>query len=120
MSLMLQPLQKYADFSGRAPRCEYWPFVTAFVAVLLLGQYALAVSSASKNTLGTLASCAVLFVTVFGCFVPLAAVSIRRLHDRGLSGWWYLLHFVPLANLVVLVWYCLPGDEGDNKYGPKP
>lgn len=53
-------------------------------------------------------------------FIPSLAVSVRRLHDQDKSGWFYLLNFIPFGGLVLLVFYCLPGTPGLNRYGPIP
>jgi uncharacterized membrane protein YhaH (DUF805 family) len=55
-----------------------------------------------------------------GSFVPSLAVGVRRLHDIGKSGWFTLLGFVPIANIVLLVWLAQDGQPGANEYGPNP
>lgn len=52
--------------------------------------------------------------------VPSLAVTIRRLHDTGKSGWWVLLGLIPFVGLVLLVFLALDGEPGDNQYGPSP
>jgi uncharacterized membrane protein YhaH (DUF805 family) len=53
--------------------------------------------------------------------LPTLAVVIRRLHDTNKSGWWWLITFVPfVGGLVLLMFECLPGDQGPNQYGPDP
>jgi uncharacterized membrane protein YhaH (DUF805 family) len=52
--------------------------------------------------------------------VPYVAVAVRRLHDTDRSGWWLLLVFVPLGNIVLLIWFCLPSTWGPNRFGPMP
>jgi uncharacterized membrane protein YhaH (DUF805 family) len=53
--------------------------------------------------------------------IPSIALSIRRLHDRDKSGWWFLLAFIPLIGaLILLVWFALPGTAGNNRFGPDP
>jgi uncharacterized membrane protein YhaH (DUF805 family) len=54
-------------------------------------------------------------------FLPSLAVSVRRLHDRDLSGWWILIGLVPvLGAILLLVWSCMEGTQGDNRFGPDP
>jgi uncharacterized membrane protein YhaH (DUF805 family) len=103
-------LQKYLDFSGRATRSEYWYFVLfyflcAFIAGILDGILGLGVFS---------------IIAVFGLLLPSLAVAVRRLHDTGKSGWWMLIGIVPLAFIVLLVFFCQKSDEAENAYGPRP
>ncbi|MDO6568841.1 DUF805 domain-containing protein [Alteromonas sp. 1_MG-2023] len=112
MNWYLEVFRKYAVFSGRARRQEYWmfflfnmiiSFVLGFVEGLLGG----------PGVIGMLYSLAVL--------IPSIAVSVRRLHDTGRSGWWLLLVFLPLIGaLILLVFMVLDGNEGSNEYGPNP
>jgi uncharacterized membrane protein YhaH (DUF805 family) len=54
-------------------------------------------------------------------FLPALGVAVRRLHDTGRSGWWWLINFVCcIGGITLIVFYCLPGTQGDNKYGPDP
>jgi len=54
-------------------------------------------------------------------FIPITALSVRRLHDIGKSGWFYFLNLVPLiGSIILVVWACFKGNEGENKYGPDP
>jgi uncharacterized membrane protein YhaH (DUF805 family) len=53
-------------------------------------------------------------------FIPDLAVTVRRLHDTDRSGWWYLLLIVPFGWVLVLVWMCTKGTDGQNDYGPDP
>jgi len=113
MSWYLQALRKYAEFSGRARRTEYWMFVLFNV----LASGALSVLEAlafnGPGVLSGLYSLAVL--------VPSLAVSVRRLHDTGRSGWWLLIALVPLLGVVVLLVFAVQdGQPGDNAYGPNP
>jgi uncharacterized membrane protein YhaH (DUF805 family) len=53
-------------------------------------------------------------------FLPLLAVCVRRLHDKNKSGWWYLMCLVPIANIVLFVWFCQRGTIGTNDFGVDP
>jgi uncharacterized membrane protein YhaH (DUF805 family) len=56
-----------------------------------------------------------------GLMVPALAVIVRRLHDTGRSGWWYLVAFIPfIGAIVVLIALATDGQPGDNQYGPSP
>ena len=110
--------KKYACFSGRARRQEYWLFVlfnfiAAFVVGFIGGILAGATGVAAFAFPGTIYNLAVL--------IPGFAVLFRRLHDRGRSGWWWLIAFIPLIGWIVLIVFCcLDSQPGDNQYGPNP
>ena len=91
MNWYIEVLKKYAVFSGRARRREYWMFVlfNVIIAVVLTMIEGIADpdSESSRSTLATLYGLAVL--------IPSLAVSVRRLHDTGRSGWWLLLALSP-------------------------
>lgn len=106
--------QKYADFSGRARRMEFWSFT------LFTGAISLVLNVLYKTTDSTLFS---ILAGVFSLavLVPGFAVSWRRLHDTGRKGTWYLLNLIPVIGWIVLfVWYCQEGTPGDNEFGPDP
>jgi uncharacterized membrane protein YhaH (DUF805 family) len=111
MGWYLTVLKKYAVFSGRARRREYWMFILfhlVIAAVLLTVDRVL-----FDQPILTL-------IYLVAMIVPTVAVVVRRLHDTGRSGWWYLLNFVPLVGLVVFVFVCSSGNIGPNEYGPDP
>jgi uncharacterized membrane protein YhaH (DUF805 family) len=119
MNYFLEALGKYAVFSGRARRSEYWYFVlfSCLIAFVLAG-LGLSVAKAA----GGPPTLAVYLVDLFSLLVllPSLAVSVRRLHDVGMSGWWILLSLVPLGGLVLLYFYCQDSQSGSNAYGPNP
>jgi uncharacterized membrane protein YhaH (DUF805 family) len=112
MSWYLAVLKKYAQFSGRARRAEYWWFFLVNVIVSgVLGW--IEARAGSSGVVGIVYSLAVL--------VPSLAVSVRRLHDTGRSGWWMLLLALPIAGaIVLLVFAAQDGNAGPNQYGPSP
>jgi uncharacterized membrane protein YhaH (DUF805 family) len=112
MNWYVNVLKKYAEFSGRARRKEFWMFVLInFGISIALGLVDMALGDA--GFLGGVYGLAVL--------VPSLAVSIRRLHDINKSGWTLLLGLIPLVGLILLiVFYAKEGDAGDNNYGPNP
>lgn len=118
MEWYLQVLKNYAGFSGRARRKEYWMFVLFNVIISMVigfvsGFLAGATGVSSIAYLSTLYGLAVL--------VPSIAVGIRRLHDIGKAGVWYLIAFVPIVGgILLLVWFCKEGDPGTNAYGDSP
>ncbi|MFN2547855.1 MAG: DUF805 domain-containing protein [Myxococcales bacterium] len=112
MDWYVEVLKKYADFSGRARRRDYWMFVLInFLIACALGVLGMMFRGAA--VLSWLYSLAVL--------VPSLAVAVRRMHDIGKSGWWLLIGFIPLVGaIILLVWACTDGERGDNEYGPDP
>jgi uncharacterized membrane protein YhaH (DUF805 family) len=104
-------LTKYATFSGRARRSEFWWFTLATVFVAIVT--AVVDQIVGNALVSTIVSLALL--------LPSLAVSVRRLHDTGRTGWWCLIALVPLVGAVVLlVFDCQDSTPGDNQYGPSP
>ena len=127
MRWMLMPLQRYADFSGRSRRKEYWMFILLLLIVgialaLVTGGFGsmmdpMHVAEDPAMGLGSM---------IFGLFylailIPALAVQVRRFHDQDKSGWFVLLNFIPLVGgLIVFIFMCLEGTRGDNRFGPDP
>jgi uncharacterized membrane protein YhaH (DUF805 family) len=111
-------LKKYAVFSGRAQRAEYWYYVLFYILIIL----ALSIIDGVAGTFDEQSGIGILgALFVLGTFVPSLAVTVRRLHDTDRSGWWILLNLIPLVGaLVVLIFTCLDGKPGDNRFGPNP
>lgn len=122
---------KYATFSGRASRSEYWYFFlfVILVASVLIGVGA--VFSAGNN--GQISTLSGIFFGAAGLFylgmlIPMIAAGVRRFHDRNLSGWWYLgaivagaIPFVGIAaSIAAFVITVLKGTDGENKFGEDP
>lgn len=118
MDLYLLPFRKYAIFSGRAGRPEYWVFsiANAVISVLLTFVDGLIGTVDAGTGVGALGLVFNLII-----LIPSIAVTVRRLHDTGRSGWWLLLVLLPLIGaLVILVFMLLASNEGDNEYGTNP
>ncbi len=117
MNHYLTVLKKYATFSGRATRSEYWFFILfniiiSFVLGFIDGFIGKAGAEESIGIIGSIYSLAVL--------IPSLAVLARRLHDTNRSGWWMLIGLIPLVGWIILLVFTV-GDSGpDNKYGPNP
>jgi len=114
MNWYLGVLKKYAEFNGRARRMEYWMFALFnFIIAIVLNVLTTIIGEPVLIAIPALYS---LFV-----LIPGLAVTIRRLHDTGRSGWWILIVLVPvIGGLVLLVFMFLDSDAGDNEYGPNP
>jgi uncharacterized membrane protein YhaH (DUF805 family) len=113
MKWYLAVLTNYVGFSGRAQRAEYWYFflfyILIYVVLGLLDQFVL-----GRGPVLVLAYALVVLI-------PSTAVSIRRLHDIGKSGWWLFIALVPLVGgLILLYFMVLDSQAGDNAYGPNP
>lgn len=117
MNWYMQVLKKYAEFSGRARRSEYWYFTLFNIIASIL----LAIVDAVFGTFSAEAGMGVLGgIYTLAVLIPSIAVSVRRLHDTGRSGWWILLAVLPIANLVLLVFMVLDSNPGENRFGPNP
>ena len=118
MNWFIKCLQNYANFSGRARRKEYWFFVLfnvifSIAAMILDNLLGLTFQDQAYGP----------FYCIYGLamFIPGLAVSIRRLHDIGRSGWYFLLALIPcVGGIILLVFDLTPGDVGENQYGPDP
>lgn len=107
-------VEKYATFSGRASRSEYW-YLTLFGYLLSLLIFFIGYSLNSPELMMGIS-----LVVCLIFFVPGLAVSVRRLHDTGRSGWWLLLAFIPyIGSIALFIIFCI-GSNDDNKYGPNP
>lgn len=119
MEWMLLPLKRYADFSGRSRRKEYWMFLLGvFIAVIVLSiiEGIVGLSGMVGGVYGPLTT-----LFFLGILVPSIAVQVRRFHDQDKSGWFVLLGLIPfLGGLAVLVFMCLEGTRGPNRFGPDP
>jgi uncharacterized membrane protein YhaH (DUF805 family) len=103
-------LKKYAQFTGRARRQEFWMFTLFSVGIaIVLGIIG---GLIGFSLLSTLYSLAVL--------VPSVAVGVRRLHDTGRSGWFMLLALIPVIGLVLIYFLAIEGEKSDNAFGPDP
>ncbi len=112
MSWYFEVLKKYAVFSGRARRKEYWYFVLFNIIISILLGFIGGMIGMEK-LLGGIYALAVL--------IPSIAVAVRRLHDTGRTGWWLLIGFIPVIGTIVLfVFMVLDSDPETNEYGPSP
>lgn len=112
--------EKYADFTGRARRAEYWWFVLVNLGVTI-GISVVSLILASSNDSSAGLGAIIYIVYALGVFVPSLAVTVRRLHDTNKSGWMLLIAFIPLVGaILLLVFYFTDGDPGTNRFGPSP
>ncbi len=150
MEWMILPFKRYVDFEGRSRRKEFWMFqlLNLLVALVLAGPFFVTFMGASIANAGDPvaqeAAMAAMFeggggiLSMVGlgiyalyalvAFLPSIAVTVRRFHDRDMSGWWYLgltvAGIIPLvgflASIALLVFMVLPGTPGSNRFGADP
>ncbi|MCY1166427.1 MAG: DUF805 domain-containing protein [Pseudomonadota bacterium] len=97
--------RKYATFSGRASRSEFWWFFVFQIGTMVLAALIHEIAY---------------YLVSLALLLPAVTVSARRLHDIGKSGWWMLISAVPVLGLIFIAWAAKKGDEGVNTYGPAP
>jgi len=125
--------EKYATFSGRASRSEFWWFQVFIYLVSFVWSFVVGFGSVGREpgqdfppwviVIGIVST-----LITLGMFLPAISVAVRRFHDRNISGWWFLglsvVTFVPivglLAPIAMLVIFILPGTKGPNKFGLDP
>lgn len=112
----------YVGFTGRARRAEFW-WWTLFV--LLVDAFLLILLAIFTSYEGLeLAGAGVIIIYLLfsvAVVLPGLAVAVRRLHDIGMSGWWYLIVLVPVIGPIIpLIWFCLRGTRGRNRFGSDP
>jgi uncharacterized membrane protein YhaH (DUF805 family) len=112
-------LNKYATFSGRARRSEYWWW---YLFVTIVYVVAGILDRAVGLTYGDFTIGGGWIATIAGIvfLVPNIAVAVRRLHDTGRTGWWLLIGLVPVIGFFVLLYFFVLDSENDNQYGPYP
>lgn len=118
MEWYLNAFRNYATFSGRARRKEFWMFVLFnVIAGIVIGMADSTLGFVNYETgIGMLSKLYGMIV-----FIPYLALTVRRLHDTGRSGWWVLIYLVPLIGILVLLFFAsLEGEAGENQYGKNP
>lgn len=102
---------RYATFTGRARRSEFWWFALFnFLVSIVVGVIDAVIGS---PVLG--------YIVALALLVPSLAVTVRRLHDTGRSGWWILIGLIPfIGAIVLLVFECVDSQPGSNSHGPSP
>lgn len=141
MEWMLMPWRRYADFSGRSRRKEYWMFallnfiIFAVLYVIMISVMGPSITETMMQAevgmepvqppAGMMAGLGIVDLIMgiysLAVFVPSLAVTVRRFHDQDKSGWFVLLAFIPMVGgIVLLVFMCLEGTHGENRFGPDP
>lgn len=115
MNQYLHAMRNSFNFSGRASRKEFWLFM---LIAVLLGVVTLMLDIEFDIAEGE----ALVFTGLWSLLhiIPSISVSIRRLHDTDKSGWWSLIAFTGIGQIVLLVFYCLESTQGANRFGASP
>ncbi|GAA3390584.1 DUF805 domain-containing protein [Cryptosporangium minutisporangium] len=111
-------LQKYATFSGRARRSEFWFFVLFTAIVGAVGAVLDAILGLSDGSFGGVGP--IEGVLQLALVVPSLAVGARRLHDIGRTGWWQLIGIVPIIGWIILLVFFVQNSHPANQHGPNP
>lgn len=120
------PLKRYFDFEGRSRRKEYWMFTLLYALLMIAAFVVVGIGAATSGDSGELNALGMLGFSLLGLivlifFIPSIAVQVRRFHDQDKSGWFVLLNLIPsIGGLIVLVFMCLEGTPGDNRFGSDP
>jgi len=115
---------RYAKFDGRASRSEFWYFILFYfvsnIILALLDTFVInPMLGATPSQMGQGGFLQIIFALAM--LVPSIAIAIRRLHDIGKSGWWYLIVFIPIVGLLVLLYFFVQDSQpGTNQYGHNP
>ena len=113
MNWYLEALKKYATFSGRARRKEYWMFFLINISISII----LSLSPIAIGAVGGV----LYFIYVIAMIIPGLALAVRRLQDQGKEWTWIFVGLVPfIGGIWLLVLMCTEGSQGENKYGLDP
>ena len=119
MNWYIDVLKKYAVFSGRAGRKEFWMFILFnFIVEIFLWGIEFIVANAEMVT-ANLVILSISLIYSLGVMCPSIAVTVRRLHDTGRSGWWVLIGLVPIIGTIVLVVFTVQDSQQGYKFAEK-
>lgn len=114
--------KNYTKFQGRSRRAEYWWVQLFFLLISIAAMIVMGIFAAMGDIGIMIASILyiILLLASLACLIPGLAVSFRRLHDTDRSAWWLLIALIPFGSIVLLVFFCLEGTQGPNKFGADP
>lgn len=117
---------KYSDFSSRSTRPEFWwfqlgMFLASMVLMMLFGLLGFVIGDLGSGTIGFIVIFGLVGILGLGLIIPSLAITVRRLHDSGKSGWYYLFALIPyIGGLILLVLCIMETEPRTNKWGPIP
>ncbi|MCT6842536.1 MAG: DUF805 domain-containing protein [Commensalibacter sp.] len=124
-------IRNYVNFEGRARRTEFWSFQICYWAVFFIGLliigllFSATIVQTDTSFDGILMFEVCLYLSIFlwsvfsiVMFIPMISVAVRRLHDINLSGFWLLLHFIPVGSIAVWIMFCIDTKYENNQWGP--
>jgi uncharacterized membrane protein YhaH (DUF805 family) len=126
MDSYMATLRKYADFSGRARRKEFWTFTLISLVIMFVIMIPAEMMMGARSANGSASPGTVALFIVLGLFdlailIPSLAVTVRRLHDTGRSGWWWFIQLVPaIGGIWLLVLLVMDSQPDANQWGPNP
>ena len=127
-------LKNYCNFSGRASRSEFWwaflaqyalsMIFSCFLYILMIIVMVVTDTVSDSDPLAMVGAMMIVFIPMLifalALFLPMLGVTVRRLHDTGRSGWYYLISLIPIVGFILYYWLALPSDMCENEYGPVP
>lgn len=119
---ILTCFSKYATFSGRARRAEFWWFALfSFCVLAVLNFIDFGFGGPARWMTGEARPSPVAGLFWLAVLLPSLAVTVRRLHDTDRTGWWILIQFIPVIGPLLLIWFLASeGSSGTNRFGPDP
>ncbi|MDY0779637.1 DUF805 domain-containing protein [Tenacibaculum sp. IB213877] len=119
MNWYLKVLKQYADFNGRARRKEYWMFTLFHIIIIFLLVFIIGIGGTNESFNSPLFYLIIIYV--LATIIPTIAVTVRRLHDIGKSGYWYFITFIPyIGSFWLLFLTCKDSITGSNEWGDNP
>jgi len=121
MNWYFKVLGDYATFEGRATRQEYWMFYLFNLLAMILSFLPFFLSTTTDDAgIENMRWLLLPIVYIIVMVIPSIAVTVRRLHDINMSGWWVLITFIPFGNVVLFILAMMEGTIGANGYGNDP
>ena len=116
----IKVINQYSDFKSRSRRREYWMYtlfnIVFFLIAMILDNYIINVTIQGDLPIGIISVSYYFFI-----LIPTVAVTVRRLHDIGKSGWYYFISFIPfVGGIWMILLMCMEGDMNSNKWGENP